>query len=239
MAAALVVFVFLLYIPAPYGKFFREGWGRCFKAEYAWLIMESPAVMFMAIFFLKGEAYRNSVLVVFFLLWQIHYVHRTFIYPFTMRSRNKNFPVMLVVFAILFNVINGYINGYRVFHSNKIYEISWLADVRFVAGVFLFILGFIINKQSDRILRELRKPGDFSYKIPKRGLFRYISSPHYFGEILEWSGWALLTWSYCGLAFALFTLGNLFPRALSHHAWYREYFSHYPKNRKAIIPFIV
>ena len=32
-----------------------------------------------------------------------------------------------------------------------------------------------------------------------------FSCPNYLGEILEWLGWAVATWSSCGLAFMLFT----------------------------------
>jgi len=39
--------------------------------------------------------------------------------------------------------------------------------------------------------------------------------------------------------FLIWVIANLFPRALSHHKWYKEKFSDYPKNRKAIIPGII
>jgi steroid 5-alpha reductase family enzyme len=96
----------------------------------------------------------------------------------------------------------------------------------------------MINVHSDHILRNLRKPGGIGYKIPRGGLFRWITSPNYFGEIMEWCGWAIATWSLAGIAFAAFTFANLAPRAWSHHKWYNKTFSNYPKNRKAIIPFI-
>ena len=59
------------------------------------------------------------------------------------------------------------------------------------------------------------------------------------GEIIEWIGWAILTWSLSGFVFAIWTIANLVPRAFTHHKWYQENFSDYPKNRKAIIPGII
>ena len=109
----------------------------------------------------------------------------------------------------------------------------------FLAGIALFAAGFLIHSSSDNILRSLRKPGETGYSIPQGGMFRFISCPNYFGEIIEWVGWALLTWSVAGLAFATFTFANLFPRAIAHHRWYRGEFTDYPSERKAIIPFIV
>ncbi|MBK7344331.1 MAG: hypothetical protein IPJ06_15295 [Saprospiraceae bacterium] len=30
-----------------------------------------------------------------------------------------------------------------------------------------------------------------------------------------------------------------FPRSLAHHAWYKEHFPNYPKDRKAVFPGIL
>ena len=85
----------------------------------------------------------------------------------------------------------------------------------------------------------LRAPGESGYKIPSGGLFRFVSCPNYLGEILEWSGFALATWSVAGLSFAAFTLANLLPRALSNHRWYQKTFPEYPEDRRALVPFLL
>lgn len=79
------------------------------------------------------------------------------------------------------------------------------------------LVGMVINIHSDHILRNLRKPGDTGYKIPRGGLFEYVSSANYFGELVEWCGFALASWSLQGVVFALFTLCALFTRARQHH----------------------
>jgi len=65
-----------------------------------------------------------------------------------------------------------------------------------------------------------------------------VASPNYFGEIVEWTGWALATWSLPGLAFALFTMANLVPRAHANRVWYIDTFPDYPRQRKRVIPFV-
>ncbi len=65
-----------------------------------------------------------------------------------------------------------------------------------------------------------------------------MASPNYFGEVLEWCGWALAVKGLAGWAFAIYTFANLAPRARSHLRWYREKFDDYPNQRKALIPFI-
>jgi steroid 5-alpha reductase family enzyme len=103
----------------------------------------------------------------------------------------------------------------------------------------MFFSGYIINIHSDSILRGLRAKNETGYKIPGTGLFKFVSSPNYFGEILEWTGWAVATWSLPGAAFALWTIANLAPRAFANHRWYLDHFPDYPSQRKALIPFIL
>jgi hypothetical protein len=237
-ASAILIFFLLYKIIAPYGRHIRRGWGLTIQARFGWLIMEFPAVLAVLVCFVIGNRRNNIVSVVFLSIWMIHYVHRTFIYPFLMRSGRKQFPVLLMTFAILFNTINGYLNGRYLFYFAPIYRLSWLADPRFIIGTTIFLTGFITNIYSDWELRRLRKPGEDVYRMPRRGLFRFVSSPNYLGEIIEWTGWAITTWSLPGVAFAFFTIANLMPRAYFNHRWYQKEFSNYPAERKALIPFI-
>ena len=105
-----------------------------------------------------------------------------------------------------------------------------------ITGLVLFLSGFILNRWADRVLHNLRKPGETAYKIPYGGFYRWISCPNYLGEIIEWAGWAVATWSLPGLAFAVWTCANLVPRARANHAWYKKHFADYPPERKALIP---
>ena len=145
-------------------------------------------------------------------------------------------PLMVVSFGFIFNLMNGYLNGRYIFTFSDGYSSEWFTDPRFIVGILLFIGGYIINRQSDQILRSLRQPGESGYKVANRGLYRWISCPNYFGELVIWFGWALATWSLAGLAFAVWTLANLVPRARAHHAWYKANFSDYPAARKALVP---
>lgn len=71
------------------------------------------------------------------------------------------------------------------------------------------------------------------------GMFTYVSGANFFGEIIEWSGFALACWSLPSLAFATFTALNIGPRAIQHHRWYLDKFEDYPKSRRALIPFVL
>jgi protein-S-isoprenylcysteine O-methyltransferase Ste14 len=234
---AIVSFILLFFVSAPYGKFTRKGWGKSIKTKWAWLIMEFPSPALMMIFFITSPQ-KDLPQIIFISFWLAHYLHRTFIYPFSQSGHEKPYPVLLVSMAFFFNCLNGFVNGWGLFHYIT-YSFSWIMTWHFMTGFMLFIAGFIINKTADEKLRRMRKDNPGAYVMPRGWLFNYISSPHYFGEIVEWSGWALMTFSVPGLAFAAFTFANLFPRAWASHQYYRKNFPEYPKNRKAVIPFII
>lgn len=95
-----------------------------------------------------------------------------------------------------------------------------------------------INIHSDHILRNLRKPGEKDYKIPKGGFFKYVSAANFFGEILEWCGYAFACWSLPAAVFALNSFCIIGTRGYTHHLYYLKKFKNYPSERKAVIPFI-
>ena len=236
LASAAVTALLLVFVSAPYGRHIRRGWGATMDNRLGWIVMEAPAPLLFALCFMLGE-YRDSVTALaFFLMWEVHYIHRSFIYPFGLRGEDKRMPLVIAGMGLAFNALNSYLNGRWLFAFSGGYPDSWLLDVRFVAGLLLFVTGFIINRQADRTLRTIRENGESGYAVPQGGMYRWISCPNYFGEIVEWIGWAIATWSLAGLAFALWTAANLAPRAHSHHQWYREAFTDYPQERKALVP---
>jgi 3-oxo-5-alpha-steroid 4-dehydrogenase 1 len=237
-ALALLIFITLFFITAPYGRYTRSGWGPVISSRTGWILMEVPAAGVFALFFFLGERTAGVLPVFFLILWEIHYVHRSLIYPFRIRSEQK-ITLVTVALGVIFNLGNTYLNGRYLFALGPGFGSGWVRDPRFIAGVLLFAIGFAVNKHSDWILRNLRKPGESGYSIPRGGLFRWVSCPNYLGEILEWTGWAAATWSLAGLSFAVWTAANLIPRAIRHHRWYRTEFPDYPKKRKAVIPFLL
>jgi protein-S-isoprenylcysteine O-methyltransferase Ste14 len=236
LGLALLTFTTLLFVVAPYGRHMRRGWGPSIPNRLGWVLMEAPAALLFAYFFAAGTHRATLTAWVWLLLWEAHYLHRAFIYPLTLRGTDKHMPLAVTGMAFFFNLVNAYLNGRYLFTLSGGYSARWLADPRFLLGLGLFVVGFAVNRQADRTLRRLRPPGGSGYAIPRAGLYRWISCPNYLGEILEWFGWALATWSLAGLAFAVWTAANLAPRARAHHHWYRQHFPDYPPGRKALLP---
>ena len=151
---------------------------------------------------------------------------------------NPKMPISIAASAFFFNIVNVNIQAIGIFYFTEFAQ-NWINSPVFYSGISIFLIGMYINIRSDYLILSLRKVKGPGYHMPNKFMHRYISAPNYFGEIIEWIGWAILTWSISGLVFAIWTIANLFPRALAHHKWYQEKFSDYPKNRKAIIPGII
>lgn len=233
---ALVIFISLFFITAPYGRYTRDNWGPTFNGKGGMLIMEAVAPLTFVVFFFLGSNPISVTSVFFLIMWEAHYIHRAFIYPFSLRGRAKRMTAIVVVLGFIFNSANGYLNGRYIFTLSDGYTSQWLGDPRFIIGLGLFIAGFVINRRADLILHNLRKPDDSDYRIPYGEMYRWISCPNYLGEIVVWIGWAMATWSLAGLAFAIWTMANLVPRAKAHHTWYRSHFANYPTERKILVP---
>lgn len=244
---AVIVFVALFFFKAGYGYLSSSNWGPKISNRTAWIIMEAPAFIFMSYytvkFALSGNSTGNSSIVLYIMagLYLLHYFQRSFIFPLLMRGRSR-MPVAIMLMGLVFNTLNAYLIGgwlYGQAPSGK-YELSWLWSPQFIIGLLLFIAGMTINMHSDHVIRNLRKPGDTRHYIPKKGLYRYVTSANYFGELTEWIGYAILTWSPAGALFAVWTFANLGPRAKSLTEKYvSEFGDEYTSlGKKHIIPFI-
>jgi 3-oxo-5-alpha-steroid 4-dehydrogenase 1 len=147
-----------------------------------------------------------------------------------MKAVGRRKPLLTVVMASVFNFLNAFGNGTQLTARPH--------DAWFFVGLGLFVLGFGLNVHSDAVLRSLRADGSTGYSVPQRGLHRFVAAPNYFGEIVEWLGFAIAAQTLAGWAFLAFTFANLAPRASSHHRWYRQKFTDYPRSRRALIPFV-
>ena len=149
-------------------------------------------------------------------------------------------PLGIVVMGMVFNTLNALMQGGWIFYvSPADYYAGWFAQPYIYIGGALFVAGMAVNLHSDHIIRHLRRPGDTRHYIPRGGMFRYVSSANYFGELLEWVGFAVASWSWAGTVFAWWTFANLAPRAASLRRRYEQEFGEeFSRSfrRKRIIP---
>jgi len=123
-----------------------------------------------------------------------------------------------------------------------------------ILGLLLFALGSWRQCEAHRILARLRHPKGGSsaaassadsaaarYQIPRGGWFCHVSCPHYLAEILIYAGLVLVGGTATLHAALLLTwvVSNLVVAARANHQWYKDHFQHYPKHRRAIIPWLL
>jgi len=249
LGMAAVVFVALFFVKAGYGIFQSKQWGAAINNRLAWVLMEFPVFLLM-FGFLLFQAERVGIekigvtRIVIFALFQMHYLQRAFIFPFLMKGKSK-MPLSVMFMGIFFNIANATMQGYWFFFESFNYAdrylIGWLSSTWFIVGAVLFLFGFVVNLHSDYIVRHLRKsPTDTKHYLPQGGMFNYVTSANYFGEIIEWLGFAILTCSLSGFVFFVWTFANLVPRAFSIHKRYRQEFDKEidAKKIKVIFPFV-
>ncbi|RKP09512.1 3-oxo-5-alpha-steroid 4-dehydrogenase-domain-containing protein [Thamnocephalis sphaerospora] len=199
------------------------------------------------------SADRNAWLAsVLLALWLIHYTNRAVIHPLRV-PRMSPMPAWTLAAMMIFNVMNGWVNGYWISlyaasTGQALLRAGLAGKLKFAVGLGMFVAGGLVNYYADSHLFQLKRaslkdrpskehPG--RYRIPYSRLFSLVSCPHYLGEIVEWCGWAVMTSGAPGYLFALATMANLVPRALSIHAWYHRTFSDYPSRRRAIFPWLL
>ncbi len=244
---AVIVFIALFFFKAGYGYLSNNSWGPKINNKLAWMLMECPAFLIMAYctleFYSNGVDTGNDKLVlgVFAGLFLIHYFQRSFIFPLLMRGKSK-MPISIMLMGSVFNMVNVYLIAGWLYSEAPagMYTREWFITPQFIIGIILFLAGMIINLHSDYVIRNLRQPGDNKHYIPKKGLYKYVTSANYFGEITEWLGYAILTWSPAGFLFAIWTFANLCPRAKPLTEKYEEEFGDEYKalNKKHIFPFL-
>ena len=235
----VVVFVALYFVEAGYGYLFNPKFGFPLSNKVGWILMEAPAFFVMAWWAAKASP-TQIVELALAALYLLHYFQRSFVFPLLMRGHSK-MPVGIALMGLAFNSINAFLIGCWLFElAPADYYADWFCDLRFWIGLALFFGGMFINMQADHIVRNLRKPGDTRHYIPRGGMFRYVSSANYFGEIVEWTGFAIATWSWTGALFVWWTFANLAPRSASLYKRYeREFGEEFSSlGRKRILPFI-
>ncbi|KAH7334076.1 hypothetical protein B0J17DRAFT_675231 [Rhizoctonia solani] len=255
----------LLAIDAPHGRFsvdssssktwISRAWGALsLDGTLSWIIMELPSpISLLYAFSQQTTVFSLSPLSLtphsaLPLLFVGHYLNRAIISPLRTPSRSKS-HVIVVLAAIVFNLINGSVTGTWLGAGVRTGSIGWSdTPMGYWLGLAMFGLGLWGNIWHD----EPR------YSIPYGGLYSLVSFPNYLCEWFEWAGFALTSGSimtplqqrltlgqYAGvyltptLLFALVEVVLMLPRALRGHEWYHEKFSDYPKERKAVIPFLV
>lgn len=243
---------------APYGKHSNKSMSKLYlDPKFGWWLMELPATLSFLLTYLRskspqtkeknqeaGPSPRASKFLA--LVFLLHYAYRGWYFPLNIRvakGAKSSFDIAISFIGAFFVALHGYLHA-RMFKSLGAHLTDgWLASPRFLIGFAVYELGFWTMVHSDYTLRNLR-PLDGSgprYKIPIGGAFKFVTSPHYLGEITAFGGLTMMTRSLPSLSVFLMTCFNLVPRAFHNQSWYLQKFGaeYASLGRKRLIPFVL
>ncbi|XP_050525217.1 probable very-long-chain enoyl-CoA reductase art-1 [Daktulosphaira vitifoliae] len=219
------------------------GWSTVFMAEYA-----GPLFVYLIFYARPNLIYGitssqpiSQVVEVAAYCWSFHYAKRIFETIFVHRFSHATMPIMNLFKNCTYYW--GFTAFVAYFVNHPLYTSP--STVQFYIGLATFIFCELGNLSIHIALRNLRPPGTKVRRIPVATinpftyLFNFVSCPNYSYEVGSWIGFTLMTSS---LPAGLFTLAGLYQMAvwaLGKHKNYKKEFSDYPKNRKAIIPFLL
>lgn len=214
-ALAVIVFVALYYVRAGYGMFHTPKWGLSVNNKLGWVLMEAPVFLVMLYLWWNSSVRFDAAPFLFFLLFELHYFQRSFIFPFLMKGKSR-MPLAIMLMGVVFNVLNGLMQGEWLFYlaPEGLYTDAWLSTPSFWLGVILFFIGMGINLHSDSVIRHLRKPAIHAI-ICRR---RECTDMSLRATILRVGGMVGLPYSLVrphAWVFVLWTFANLAPRANS------------------------
>lgn len=172
--------------------------------------------------------------------WTIHYAKRELETLFVHRFSHATMP-----FRNIFKN-SGYYWGFAAFVAYFVNHPLYTppSQEMAVAGMCLFYFMEVGNFTTHLTLRALRPAGSTQRKIPRGGLFRFVSCPNYTYEICAWLGFNLMTRTVAGILFMCAGALQMIIWAQGKHRRYRKEFDGkdgkplYPPNRKSIVPFI-
>ncbi|XP_077278595.1 very-long-chain enoyl-CoA reductase [Temnothorax americanus] len=173
--------------------------------------------------------------------WTVHYAKRLLETVFVHRFSHATMPL-----RNLFKNCSYYwlFTMYVAYHTNHpLYTAP--SALQIYIGAATFALCELGNLSIHLALRNLRPPGTTVRKVPMptgnpfTTLFNLVSCPNYTYEIGSWIGFTIMTSCLPAGLFAFAGAYQMAVWALGKHRAYKKEFSHYPKNRKAIIPFVL
>ncbi|XP_054158091.1 probable very-long-chain enoyl-CoA reductase art-1 [Oppia nitens] len=221
------------------------GWSTVFICEYA-----GPLFAYLLSYTRPAWLYGHNagqpisyVVHLAAICWSIHYVKRILETLFVHRFSHSTMPLMNLFKNCSYYWGFAFYIGYYVNHP--LYTEPYLGKLQVYSSLIGFLLFEFGNLSIHLALRDLRPAGSTERRIPMPTanpftiLFQYVSCPNYAYEWYSWAAFSVMT--QC-LPAAMFTAAGFIQMAiwaLAKHRNYKKEFPNYPRNRKAIVPFIL
>lgn len=202
------------------------------------------------LYFYKQDIHSNTsdnvARTVIFVLYQVHLLRRLyeclFLHQF---SNHKRIPLLLFGSGAGFYVLSCPTIALSVMRTS--WDNITTAAIRLLIGIIMILIGNYHQYSCHKILAKLRDNISVSeskqgfYRIPRGNWFEFVSCPHYFSEILIYVALVIMLCDSINVyMMTSFVILNLSVNGVYTHRWYHDMFKEqYPRNRMAVIPFIL
>ncbi|KAI7885047.1 hypothetical protein K492DRAFT_234389 [Lichtheimia hyalospora FSU 10163] len=217
------------------------GWRTVFLIEYGGPLFIHPIFYYLSKY-IYGDAFQHSTMqTVVFYMCMLHFLKREFETLFVHRFSHGTMPFR--------NVFKNSGHYWILSGVNLAYWIygPWYAagkaagersDVWLYGSVAVWAWAELSNLITHITLRNLRPAGTRQRNIPYGYGFDLVSCPNYTFETIGWTVVSLLSTSWSAWLFNFVATGQMYIWAVAKHKRYRKEFKDYPRNRKAMFPFI-
>lgn len=236
---AIVAFIVLIIVPAPYGKFARQSMPLQINPRVAWFLNEVSALVFLAIGWLENGTWRHDMPQtnkgwVCFLFLIVHFVWRSTLSQLVIEwliqppNGTKQTSILLPLLSVIYLSLVG-MNFRRM--CSLIDDEFQDFDLIFVCGAsFCFLANAFVDIQYNR-WRKSEGSDKSEYlgryltreELAERfGLLNKLGfeCPNYLFEMLEWGFFALLAFRWEAFWWFVGTVLFLLPRSIWTSHWY-------------------
>ncbi|KAF8839518.1 hypothetical protein BDN67DRAFT_969912 [Paxillus ammoniavirescens] len=221
-------------------------WKTVFLIEYAGPLVIHPILYHFPNLLWGGPVYHSMLQRFVYAFVMLHFAKRELETLFVHRFSHDTMPIMNI-----FKNSAHYHLGSGLFLALSIYGPQYSAMSPYVRGTSrndpLFIwactavwaFAEVSNLITHVNLSNLRPAGTRKRAIPQGYGFSLVSFPNYFFESLGWLSIAYMSGSWTAYGFFFISTGQMYLWAAKKHVAYKKEFgSAYPKQRKAMFPFI-
>ncbi|CAO3644347.1 unnamed protein product [Cunninghamella echinulata] len=218
------------------------GWRTVFLIEYAGPILIHPLFYFFQHTIYRGGSFEHSPMQKWtFALVILHFLKREMETLFVHRFSHGTMP--------FFNVFKNSAHYWFLSGINLAFwvygpwfsqgqKLSVRSDVWLYGCVAVWAWAEFSNLLTHITLRNLRPAGTRRRAIPFGYGFDLVSCPNYFFETMAWTAVCFLTTSWSAFLFNIVATGQMYLWAVKKHKNYRKEFTNYPRNRRAMFPFV-
>ena len=205
--------------------------GACLSAGYLMFVDQDNLISFLKPYAINGN-FDRQIFVSFF-CW--FYILRLFITVFVFLKRKMAWSETMIITGLMSLALFAFANA----GGNSNQPIGLLDYF----SIFLYLLGSWLNSWSEYTRYIWKKDENNQGRLYTIGLFKYSMHINYFGDIILFTGFALMTWRFSlliiPLAMSLNFVFYIIPRLDKYLAEkYGDEFNAYASKTKKLIPWI-